>query len=118
MINYKTILDFIYGNKIVETGPDGIRRGKNPDLLTPDEKRIDKANEEVYYWILQKDNRQYISDLKSEYLHQKGWSDTKQFKSKHVIPQDAFLALPQDIRNDRKKLEKWVKEYHNYLCMS
>ena len=86
--------------------------------------RMDIASEIIHKWMLDIDNRTYINELKAEYLHTKGWSisgkDGTKGNLKHEfnIPQEAFFALPEEIRNNGLELRKWLKKNHPYLIFS
>lgn len=105
--------------ELYPVGCDGIRRGKNIDLLNADEVKIDKANELVY-WKMSTDREfvTYLNEVKAEILHSKGWSKDKTLKARYEIPSEAFFALPPEVRENRKNLARWVKEYHPYLDLT
>lgn len=80
--------------------------------------KIIKANLLVQDWMKDIDNRVYLNELKAEALHEKGHSVAGNIKHKHIIPEDAFLALPEEIRLDKKKVNRWLTTYHPYLLIS
>lgn len=90
----------------------------NPTASDYDQK-VEMANQLVRKWMRDPENRKYLDEKKAEYIHDKGWSlfNGKRGNIKHEvdIPQEAFLLLPPEIRNDKKELIKWVKTYHPYL---
>jgi len=59
-----------------------------------------------------------LRGMKAEYLHDKGWSISRFFKSEYTIPQSAYLVLPAELRKDKKALKKWLKDNHPYLIFS
>lgn len=83
------------------------------------DQKVEMANQLVRKWMRDPENRQYLDEKKAAYLHDKGWSVFKgkrgNIKHEMDIPQEAFLLLPPEIRNDKKALVKWVKTYHPYL---
>ncbi len=77
--------------------------------------QMEMANQAVRNWMKNKENRDYLNDKKADYIHDKGWTVGKGFKHECDIPQEAFLLLPRQVRNDRKRLMRWVNEKHPYL---
>ena len=90
----------------------------NPEASDIDQ-RIEMANQLVRKWMKDPETQKYLQEKKAEYIHDRGWtgSDEKQGNLKHEldIPQDAFLLLPPEIRNDNKELMKWAERHHPYL---
>lgn len=86
------------------------------------DRKLEMANQAVINWMKDPDNKAYLDDKKASYIHDKGWSiyNGKRGNVKHEydIPQEAFLLLPFEIRNDKKELKKWVLTYHPYLMHS
>jgi len=64
------------------------------------------------------ENRAYLDRKKADYIHKKGWTENRGLKHECDIPQDAFVLLPKEIRNDKKALMQWVKTHHPYLLHS
>ena len=88
--------------------------------LPINELRLLVADAAVLEWMDDPDNRQYLHQLKMEYLHDKGWSTAKgkHFKrSEYFIPQTAFLLLSEEMRQPKEKA-KWIKERHPYLMLT
>jgi hypothetical protein len=83
------------------------------------DQKVEMANQMVRKWMKDPSNRRYLDGKKADYIHDKGWSNFngKRGNLKHEvdIPQEAFVLLPSEIRNDRKELMKWAKMYHPYL---
>ena len=83
------------------------------------DQKVEMANQMVRNWMCEKENRDYLNDKKADYIHDKGWSsyDGKKGNLKHEldIPQDAFILLPVEIRNNKDELMKWASKYHPYL---
>ena len=83
--------------------------------------RIEIADELVRDWMKVPDNLTFLRQKKAEYLHRRGWSLSRidgtkgNFKAEYDIPQEAFFALPSEIRNHPKELKKWVELRHPYL---
>ena len=93
----------------------------NPNLSDFDT-RIAMANQVVDKWLKDSGNWSYLNNKKAEYIHTKGWTSFagKKGHLKHEvdIPQEAFVLLPSEIRNNPKELMKWVKSTHPYLLHS
>lgn len=86
----------------------------NPNMSDHDQK-VEMANQLVNQWLQKKENRDYLNEKKSDYIHDKGWTKNRGLKHEVDIPADAFIMLPREIRNDRKELMKWVTKYHPEL---
>ena len=79
------------------------------------DQKVEMANQLVDKWMKDPDNRQYLNDRKADYIHDRGWSKGGNMKRELDIPQDAYIMLPREIRNDRVELMKWVNKYHAQL---
>jgi hypothetical protein len=79
------------------------------------DQKVEMANQLVRKWMRDPENKKYLDEKKADYLHDKGWSKGGNLKHEVDIPQDAFVLLPPEIRNDKKMLMKWAKTYHPYL---
>jgi len=83
------------------------------------DQKVEMANQLVHKWMKDKENRSYLDEKKADYIHDKGWTNYNGTKGnlKHEvdIPQDAFVLLPKEIRNNNKELMKWANKYHPYL---
>ena len=88
------------------------------DPKNPHDFQIMLANEKVREWMKDPECRTYLNELKSEAILTKGNSVAGNIKHKHIIPQDAYLLLPSEVRENRKKLNHWVKTYHPYLLIT
>jgi len=86
----------------------------NPEMSDFDQ-QVEMANQLVRKWMRDPGNRKYLDEKKADYLHDKGWSVGSSFKHEVDIPQEAFVLLPREIRNDKKELMKWAEQYHPYL---
>lgn len=84
----------------------------------PIDRDIIAANILVQSWMKDPDNYRYLQELKAEALHNKGNTMGRNMKHKHIIPQDAYIALPSVIRDDKKKRDEWLKEFHPYLIIT
>jgi len=82
------------------------------------DQKIEMANQLVRKWMKDPENRAYLNEKKADYIHDKGWTKKGNLKHEVDIPQDAFLLLPREIRNDKKALMKWVRVHHPYLFHS
>jgi len=107
------IYKFMKQNRIIAVGPDGKRRGKNFDLLSQYEIEVDQAFENGLWWLSDPENRSALAELRKEYLHLKGWSQTKEFKSKYNIPFEVFTALPKYMQGKAgaKKLRAFIRTF-------
>ena len=86
----------------------------NPTASDFDQK-LEMANQLVRKWMKNKENRDYLAVKKADYIHDKGMSLGGNMKHELDIPQEAFLLLPKEIRNNKKELLKWAQKYHPYL---
>lgn len=90
----------------------------NPEMSEFDQK-VEMANQMVRRWMRDPENRSYLQEKKADYIHDQGWTSYNGTKGnlKHEvdIPQEAFILLPSEIRNDKKELMKWVNKYHPQL---
>ena len=84
------------------------------DIKNPIDRDIIKANFIVGECMKDADFRSYLSELRSEAILAKGNSVAGNVKHKHIIPQAAYVALPEEIRENKKLLNKWVDTYHPY----
>lgn len=66
-------------------------------------------------WVSDPDIAEYLKDKSKEYIHTKGYSNNKTLKEEHTIPLEAFVVLPKEIRDEPKRLVRWLKENHRYL---
>lgn len=80
--------------------------------------QVIRANNLVREWMRDPENIEFLNQLKAEAIHTKGNSTSGNIKHKHIIPQEAFLVLPDEIRKDKKMLDKWVAKYHPYLLIT
>ena len=83
------------------------------------DQKVEMANQAVVAWMKVKDNYDYLQEKKADYIHNKGWTNNngKRGNLKHEvdIPQEAFILLPPEIRNDRDRLMRWAETHHPYL---
>lgn len=90
----------------------------NPNSSDFDQK-LEMANQLVINWMKVPENWQYLQEKKAAYIHDKGWTyyngKKGNLKQEADIPQEAFIMLPPEIRNNTKELMKWVEKYHPYL---
>ena len=79
------------------------------------DQRVEMSNQLVRKWMKDPVNKSYLNEKKAEYIHSRGLSVGHNMKHELDIPQEAFVMLPVEIRNDRKELMKWVEKFHPYL---
>jgi len=83
------------------------------------DQKLEMANQAVVKWMKDPENRSYLNEKKADYIHDKGWTlysgKRGNFKHEMDIPQEAFILLPKEIRNNKKELVKWVTTNHPYL---
>ena len=79
------------------------------------DQKVEMANQMVKKWMSDPINRQHLNDKKAQYIHDKGWSVGRTLKNELDIPSEAFCMLPAEIREDKKRLIKWVEDDHPYL---
>lgn len=107
---------FNFHNLALSTGVD---LNKIDPYASDFDQKVEMANQMVRKWMNDPVNRQYLNEKKADYIHDKGWTyfDGKKGNMKHEIdiPQEAFILLPPEIRNNKKKLMKWANQYHPYL---
>jgi hypothetical protein len=73
------------------------------------------ASKIIEEWMTDPDVRMFIHEKSANYVHDKGYSQSKLFKEEHTIPLEAFLVLPAEIRHQPKRLMRWLKQNHRYL---
>lgn len=93
----------------------GVDLSKIDPRLSDTDTRIEMANQAVTYWMSKPENKSYLDRKKADYLHDKGWSVGKNLKHECDIPNEAFVLLPSEIRNNPKEIMLWVNKYHPYL---
>lgn len=96
--------------------------------LIPDKNSL-KMNDPFHFQIIcankliddAMQNEEFARQLKEkreEALMYGGMSRCGSLKSKYSIPQDAWIVLPEEVRDDDKVLDEWIIKHHPYLIIS